>query len=77
MPIHVTEHAINRWCERIGNMPRDDIRAEIMAHQSAIDAAIRFGAACVRLGNGAGLVLADGKVVTVLAKRQMHVGRLQ
>lgn len=74
-PIHVTLHAAERWCERID--PRaslaDAIEA-IQAHTPALRRAAAFGCGCVRLGTGAKVVLAEGRVVTVLRRGDMARG---
>lgn len=75
MSVHVTEHAIDRYCERIANVPRDQVRVMILEHGRAIEAASRFGAHTVRLGNGCKLVItgrSEIRVVTVLDRRMIN-----
>jgi hypothetical protein len=67
--IHVTQHAIERWRERVD--PRADeasIRDAISASAPAIETAARFGCRTVRTCM-ATLVLQERTVVTVLPRR--------
>lgn len=75
--IHVTNHAVLRWQERIARISAEDVRATIEASSPAIEAAASFGAACIRLGCGAKLVLDGRTVVTVLPRGWIHAGRLK
>lgn len=71
MTVHVTEHAIDRYCERIANVPREQARAAMLASERAILFAAAFGAHTVRIGCGAKLVLRglhQVRVVTVLPR---------
>jgi hypothetical protein len=72
--IHITEHAIDRYCERVENVAREVVRARMLAASRGILCAAAFGARCVILGNGVRLVIvadADGvRVVTALARGQ-------
>lgn len=67
--IHVTRHAADRYYERVEVCP--DPRAAILAHAIAIERAALAGSRCVRLGNGARLVLDGLTVVTVYRKGDM------
>ena len=68
--VHVTEHAIDRYCERVENAPRDVVRARILAASRGITCAVAFGASVVILGCGARLVIEGASVVTVLGPAQ-------
>ncbi len=73
-PAYVTLHAAERWCERVDrNASLADAIEAIQEHTPAITTAIRFGCHCVRLGTGYKLVLREGKVVTVMRRRDMVV----
>lgn len=75
MTVHVTEHAIDRYCERVANVPRRTARQLMMAAERSIECAAAFGAHTVRLGNGAKLVitgLADIRIVTVLQRGHIN-----
>jgi hypothetical protein len=65
----VTDHAVNRYVERVANVDHDVARDCIMSARAVIDIAADFGCRCVLLGNGARLKLAGDVVVTVLPKR--------
>lgn len=65
----VTAHAAERYVERIApNLSLEQARAEIATHERVILVAAAFGCKCVRLGNGAKLILSDDRVVTVIAR---------
>lgn len=66
--IHITNHAIERWQERVENIPGEAVRYRIEQHLPAIVAAARFGAPSVKLGNGVRLILDGRSVVTVLGR---------
>lgn len=57
MSVHVTQHAIDRYVERIAPVDREVARRTIAAAAPAIETAAAFGAHTVRLGNGAKLVI--------------------
>lgn len=61
--IHVTEHAIDRYCERVENVAREVVRARILAAARGIMCASRFGARCVIMGCGVRLIIATDKQV--------------
>lgn len=65
----VTDHAIDRYIERVSRVDRDVARDCIASASEVIDIAAEFGCTRVRLGNGARLRLAGDVVVTVLPKR--------
>lgn len=67
MTVFVTKHAIERYQERVDNVPDEVARAALSA--PAIEAADAFGAKYVRLGGGQLVVLEDHKVVTVLPRK--------
>jgi len=62
--IHITGHAIQRFQERVDNLPDDEVRA--ILSKPSIQAAALFGAPYVRLGTGQRVVIENGAVVTVL-----------
>jgi hypothetical protein len=73
--IHVTEHAIDRYCERFAPVGRAAARRRIASAERAIETAAAFGAHTVRIGNGAKLVIrgtAPVRVITVLERRQIN-----
>lgn len=75
MSIHVTQHAVDRYIERVAPVTRDAAEAAIAAAERTIELAARFRAHTVRLGNGARLVITGVKqirVVTVLGPRMMN-----
>lgn len=65
-PAHITAHAVERYQQRVANLPDD---AVIQALNSpAILTAIQIGARAVQFGTGHRAIIADGKVVTVAPK---------
>jgi hypothetical protein len=75
MSVHVTEHAIDRYCERVENLSRPAVRKLIHRSDRMIAAASAFGAHTVRLGNGARLVITGRRqvrVVTVLGRGMIN-----
>ena len=64
--IHISQHAIERYQERIANVP-DEVAREALSCPAVI-AAADFGASSVRLGSGVRIVLVGRSVVTVLPK---------
>lgn len=74
--IIITAHAAERYQERIApHLSLDQARAEIATHERAILCAANFGCSCVRLGNGAKLILAEDRVVTVIARWEFTANR--
>jgi hypothetical protein len=65
--IHVSNHACERFIERVEACTFEEARAAIMAHEKAIEAAAKFGCEVVRCGRGERLVLSGNRVVTVYA----------
>lgn len=65
---HLTAHAIERYQERVENVPAEEVRSRLST--CGIRAAIAFGVRVIRLGCGAQLVIEQGRVVTVLAPHQ-------
>ena len=62
----VTQHAAERYVERVNpELTVEQAKAAMMASARAIDTAAAFGASCVRLGNGARLMLQGDVVVTI------------
>lgn len=71
----ITQHAAQRWCERVNPAASPDSAvAEIEAYRPVVERAAAFGCTRVRLGIGARLVLAGSTVVTVLGRDQRFVG---
>jgi hypothetical protein len=64
--IHITDHAIDRYIERVAICTRDEARAEMMTAERGIEAAQTIGCRIVRMHNGAKLCLRGGAVVTVM-----------
>jgi hypothetical protein len=76
MSIHITDHAIARYQERVEPaLNHGEAHAAILSHSKAIDAAVEFGAGTVILGCGARLVLCGCRVVTVLGRHE-HVRKV-
>lgn len=66
MTIHVTQHAVERFQERVSNIPDADARAALSC--PAVLMAAEIGAPYVKLGTGQRIVLEGSRVVTVLPK---------
>lgn len=67
--IVITAHAAARFIEYAApRMTTAEARAEIATHERAILVAANFGCKCIRLGNGAKLILSGDHVVTVIAR---------
>ena len=74
--IHVTNHAILRWQERIdASATQEQAKAIILGASRAIETAAKFGCDTVRMGCGAKLVLQGNIVVTVLARSSINMSR--
>jgi uncharacterized protein (DUF2252 family) len=71
--IHVTEHAIDRYRERVEAVSAD--AARIALSSEAIVTAANFGAPYVKLGTGQRVVLEGSRVITVLP-HDMTIGRM-
>lgn len=67
MSVIVTEHAIDRYIERVEHVERDMAREKILSAQRGIDAAARFGATTVKTPHTK-LVLQGTTVVTVFPR---------
>lgn len=69
MMIHVTQHACERWIERVDPLASiETARLAILAHEPMLNAAVNFGCHQVNLGCGARLLL-KGHTVTTVAPR--------
>jgi N-acetylmuramic acid 6-phosphate (MurNAc-6-P) etherase len=69
MGVHVTQHAIDRYIERVAPVAREEAYAAMACADAAIERARSFGANVVRIAGGAGLVITgtqDIRIVTVL-----------
>jgi hypothetical protein len=79
MTVHVTQHAIERYQERVANLPEDQVRQILSS--PFINTAADFGAIYVKLATRHRVVIEDGFIVTVLskergsAKRARHIMR--
>lgn len=62
--IHITDHAIQRYQERIADVPAAE--ACRLMDTAAVRSAAQFGAPYVRLPTGQRLVIHEGKIITVL-----------
>lgn len=62
--IHVSRHAIERFQERVRNVPDEDAIAALSCH--AVQIAADFGAPAVKLGTGHHVMLHGHWVITVL-----------
>jgi len=79
MTLHVTRHAIERYQERVENLPTE--RVVELLNSEKIQQADDFGAHVVRLGGGQRVVLENHAVITVLPaerpltiRNQRHAG---
>ncbi len=72
--VHITDHAIIRYLERVKGFNIEAIKREMMS--PGVEVAVEFGCETVRLGNGARLKLRGSVVQTVLAK-EMKLGKGQ
>lgn len=64
--IHITQHAKDRWRERIDPAASDaEAEAAIRAHTAAVNRAIAFGAERLKLPDGTRLHIKGVSVVTV------------
>ncbi|HVM38316.1 MAG TPA: hypothetical protein VM265_08020 [Sphingomicrobium sp.] len=73
--IHITEHAIERYIERVAHVDRATAYAAIASAERGVEAAARFGATVVRTAT-AKLVLDGTTVVTVHSRRHIDNGDL-
>lgn len=60
----ITDHAIDRYCERVSPVTRDEARR--LLSTPAVQLAASFGAEYVKLGSGQRIVIDNMMVVTVL-----------
>lgn len=65
--IHVTHHAIERYRERVADLPDAAIVAVLSS--PAMETAARFGCECVLLGTRHRVVIDGNRVVTVKPRR--------
>lgn len=73
--IHITDHAIARYQERVAAVETGEARRRIMVHEHALNVAVEFGAPCVRNSDGVRFLVRAGSVVTVFAP-DMRLGRV-
>lgn len=64
--IHVTHHAKMRYQERVAAVSLEEAERAILKHEKTLAVANRFGAKCVRNGEGVGFLVNGGAVVSVL-----------
>lgn len=64
----ITHHAIQRYQERVANVPEPDVIAALST--PAIEAAARFGNCNVRFAGGWRAVIIDRVVITVLPGKE-------
>jgi len=70
--IFVSRHAGERYAERIDRSLTAEQGCEaIRAHLPALMVAADFGCGCVKLSNGAKIILEGRSVVTVIGRRDM------
>lgn len=74
--MHITNHAILRYQERVAPVSLEVARSAIEGSAKVIAQAAAFGCDTVVIGNGARLVLDGDVVVTVLPKRVGKIGRV-
>lgn len=75
MTLHLTRHAIERYQERVENVPEDTVRERLQGR--AFDVAVSIGAKYVRLHGGHLAVIENSRIVTVLAREMgiaSHIG---
>ncbi len=68
--IIITNHAIQRFQERVKNLPPEEVCAILSGR--AFQAAAQIGATFVRLGTGHRVVIREGSIVTVLRPTWKH-----
>jgi hypothetical protein len=61
----VTQHAIERYIERVAAVTQDEARRRLAASEKAVMMAEAIGCRSVKLGCGARLALVGAKIVTV------------
>lgn len=69
--IHVYQHAVRRYQERVCACSYEDAKAAILTARRGIEAAASIGCQVVRLACGARLVLEGENVVTVYGVDQL------
>jgi hypothetical protein len=74
--VKITRHAIERYQERIANIPDAEVCARILDHLAVLEIADRFGAPVVKLANGVRFMVKGGAVTTVLSP-DMRLGPVQ
>jgi hypothetical protein len=63
-PLHITHHAVERYQERVANLPDAAVRAALAS--PAVHTAAAIGAPFVKLATGQRIVLRGSRVITVL-----------
>lgn len=63
MDIIITNHAVERYQERVENVPRAEVKRRLTSR--AVAAAVSFGAPVVKLATGHRVVIVENRVVTV------------
>lgn len=62
---HITQHAIDRFIERVEAVTQDEARRRLAAYEKIVLAAASIGCRSVKLGCGARLALVGAKIITV------------
>jgi len=62
--VHIAQHAIMRYQERVENLPEEKI-IEILS-RPIFEKAVKFGAPFVKLAHGQRAVIENGAIVTIL-----------
>jgi hypothetical protein len=65
----VSQHAIQRYTERVSPVSQQEALAQIISHERAIDQAADFGCETVICGDGTRLKLKGDVVTTVLGRQ--------
>lgn len=73
MGVHVTAHAIERYRERVRDVPDDEARAALTS--PTIVQAAELGAIAVKLATGHHAVIKSGCVITVLPRGRGPINR--
>jgi hypothetical protein len=77
MTVHITNHAIDRFIERVAPVSRAEAARIMLAAERAIETAAAFGGRIVRLPSGARLICRGKpqiRVVTVLERGHLEGG---
>ena len=67
--MHITDHAVQRYQERVEQIPAAEVVARLRSHGPTIDVAANFQCGTVICENGIRLKLKGKTIVTVVGKR--------